>query len=163
VSLEAVPHPFVDTSVFVNVFTAGENDPDEWLPISTAALAAAERGKIRIVVSGLVIAETLGCPNMRGTHIPREQRRDRCNAALAWFRDNDFETVEIARHHGDQASRLAQRHQLRGPDALHLVCAQIAGCDRLWTWDSDLIKVNGQLGALVIEQPYNPDPEALFT
>lgn len=39
-----------------------------------------------------------------------------------------------------QAAQLRARFNLRTPDALHLACAQMHGCDALWTNDDRLLQ-----------------------
>lgn len=80
---------FLDSSVFINVFTQGENDPDPWLPISRSVLKAVEGGKIHACVSGLVVAEVFGCPNMRGSHVASQKRRHQLELAQNYFKQVD--------------------------------------------------------------------------
>ena len=56
------------------------------------------------------------------------------------------------------AQNLSDRHQVRGGDALHLACAEIAGCDYVVTCDDRLIKQGERLRrqAVLTVQVMNP-------
>lgn len=48
------------------------------------------------------------------------------------------------------AAQLRAQHGLKTPDALHLGCALVHGCDEFWTHDERLARLNGQLALTVV-------------
>jgi predicted nucleic acid-binding protein len=51
------------------------------------------------------------------------------------------------------AAQLRARFNLRPPDALHLACAQVHGCDALWTNDDRLVAASHGLAVNLLTAP----------
>ncbi|MEV0285690.1 MULTISPECIES: type II toxin-antitoxin system VapC family toxin [unclassified Kribbella] len=150
------PNVYVDSCVIINVFapSASVADQDRLRP-SLWVLSAGQRGLLRLTLSPLVIAEVLGNGNIRGSHVPPDDRAGKVASVRAYFHDNDFLFVELDQFLGLEAAQLAVAHQLRGPDAIHLASALRAGCTTLYTWDNDLLKLDGHeaLGGMRCIEP----------
>lgn len=54
-------------------------------------------------------------------------------------------TIEPNKTIKSLATNLSDQHQVRGRDALHLACAEIAGCDYVVTCDDRLVKQGERL------------------
>lgn len=84
----------------------------------------------RLAVSPLVKLECLVQPLRQGDLV----RQRLYEGALAQLHLLPMdESVYLA------AAQLRARFNLRTPDALHLACAQVHGCDALWTNDDRLV------------------------
>lgn len=120
---------YFDASVYVTVFL-GEDEPD--FAISEAAITAAEQGAIEGAFSGLVMAETVGAPRIRvgdGTQADRDRR---LGHVVEYFKASRFLYVEESRRAGERAIELAVDFDLRGPDAMHVALAELAGCGEFY-------------------------------
>ena len=63
---------------------------------------------------------------------------------------DNFRRLDLGEERFMRAAQLRARHALRTPDALHLVVAQLAGCDELWTNGNRLAAVAGGLAVDVL-------------
>lgn len=142
----------VDSCVFVNIFTGGANDDPTWLEKSTAVLSAARAGDFLLTLSTVVIAEVCGQPKIRGSQLASKERYDRVSKARSFFQNAGFLTVELDERTAHKAADLAVKHQLRGADAAIVASALTASADTLYTWDADLLKLDGLLG-IKVKQP----------
>jgi len=147
------PRVYLDTCVFVNVFTAGRHDPEFRLSRSNAVITKSDMGEFQLVESTLVIAETLGAPNMRGDHISKKLRYQALTQGRRFFaqRHSSIRWVELDRRLAERASQFATDLQLTGPDAVHLASAVQAGCSKLMSWDHDLLKIKACEGVAIVE------------
>lgn len=59
--------------------------------------------------------------------------------------------VELDEALATHAADLAVRHQLKGPDAVHFASALRAKCQRLYTWDGNLLKLKNIEGIDICE------------
>jgi predicted nucleic acid-binding protein len=100
-------------------------------PVHAVTLEAAlEASADRFAVSPLVRFECLIQP-LRSSDLVRQRIYDQLLAQLVPLPIDD--SVWLA------AAQLRARFNLRTPDALHLACAQLHGCEALWTNDDRLI------------------------
>lgn len=74
------------------------------------------------------------------------------NDFMSLLEDNLLQPIEVDRETGINAHKLCRQFNVLRPfDALHVACAEAAGCDYLLTWDKKLTKVNNT--TLKIEAP----------
>lgn len=150
------PNVYVDSCVVVSVFAASSNATDQArLKPSLWVLSAGQRGIYRLTMSPLVIAEVLGSGNIRGSQVLPDDRARRVANVYEYFRNNELLYVELDQFLALEAANLAVAHQLKGPDAVHLASALRAGCTILYTWDNDLLKLDGNdaLGGMRCVEP----------
>lgn len=147
----------IDTCVLVNIMTGGEVDDAEWLEWSVSVLEAAERGDYRLTISALVIAELAGTPTIRGSHINPRLRHQRVTAVRNFFKTAGYLVVDLDQRTAMHASELATKHQLFGPDAIVLASALAAKSFVLYTWDQDLLKLNGEFDMPILKPSEQPN------
>lgn len=150
------PNVYVDSCVVISVFAASSNAVDQArLKPSLWVLSAGQRGTHKLTMSPLVIAEVLGSGNIRGAHVMPDERVRRVADVYGYFHDNDLLYVELDQFLALEAANLAVAHQLKGPDAVHLASALRAECTTLYTWDNDLLKLDGNdaLGGMRCVEP----------
>ena len=146
---------YFDASVYLTVFF-GQTDVD----ICAAAIADAEQGNTIGVVSGLVMAEVVGHPDLRSPQgPPSEANQQRLLDVVDYFRGLAFEYVEESRRAGERAMELAVEHGLKGADALHLALAEGAGCDEFYSLDKKHLRVADSLPKMRVRKPYG-SPQA---
>lgn len=102
------------------------------------ALAASDA---RLAISPLVKLECLVQP-MRNGDLLRQRHFE---AALA-----ELQLLPMPESVYFAAAQLRARFNLRTPDALHLACAQVHGCDALWTNDDRLVAASHGLAVNVL-------------
>lgn len=146
--------PYVESSVFI-AFIRGEvrDGGHDCKRIFQAILDAATQGNILIYTSSLTIAEV--CKKKQFPELLSNEIVD----LRPYFRDPCIRIVEVDREIGEEASllcqsSLAQAHQtpkLRPNDAIHLACAERAGCDYLLSYDQHL--TGQERDGLIIEWP----------
>lgn len=141
----------IDTCVLVNIMTGGKVDEAHWLEASTAVVRAAERGEYRLTVSALVIAELAGTGEIRGKHIPSKVRKARIGKVRAFMAEAGYLIVETDARTAGKAADLAINHQLFGPDAIILASALHSNSKILYTWDKDLLKLNGEFPLQILK------------
>jgi predicted nucleic acid-binding protein len=146
----------VDTCVLVNIMTAGGVDDADWLEWSLSVVEAAERGDYRLTISALVIAELAGTPAIRGSHIEPRLRHQRVTAVRNFFSSAGYLVVDLDQRTAMRASELATKHQLFGPDAIVLASALAANSFVLYTWDHDLLKLNGEFDMPILKPSEQP-------
>lgn len=147
---------YVDSCVIVSVFAPSEEEIDKQrLRPSLWVLSAGQRGVLRLTMSPFVIPEVLGTGSIRGSHITPGDRLQRVESVHRYFQDNEIQYVELDQFLALEAAKLAVAHQLKGGDAVHLASALRAGCERLYTWDRDLLKLDGHesLGGMRCIEP----------
>lgn len=150
----------VDTSVVLDLLL----DADTELADRAEYLLDGHANRHTVVLPAIVIAEIGGAPEVRGDHIPKDERQQRISKAMAWIRSSNFVVAEISERTARRAADIAIEHGLKGPDAAILASAEEWGCDRLYARDGDLLKCNGQFAFTIIEPDDPPEPEpTLFT
>ncbi len=114
-------------------------------PLHAAQVEAAlESVEGRLAVSPLVKLECLVQPLRQGDLV----RQRLYEGALAQLHLLPMdESVYLA------AAQLRARFNLRTPDALHLACAQVHGCDALWTNDDRLVAASHGLAVNLLTVP----------
>ena len=114
---------YIDSCLLIYVL---ERDP---LMARVVNAAVASRPDAEFVISPLVMAECL----------VRPLRRNDAELVAA-YRDyfHQFQTAPISEATFLAAASHRARHGLKLPDALHLACAEEAGCEALWTNDNRL-------------------------
>ncbi|MGC0273152.1 type II toxin-antitoxin system VapC family toxin [Pseudactinotalea sp. Z1739] len=145
-----VPKVAIDSCVFVNVLCRGDDPGEpERFPHSVQVFEAVASGGLQAIISALVPAEVLGAHSIRGTAEKRDEMYRRRKDARAWLTNGNFMLVEVERTIVEQAADLAHTHQLKGADAVILASAIEAACDVLYTWDDDLLKVEGRVDVAI--------------
>lgn len=147
------PRRAIDTCVLLNVLTNGGGDEASWLPRSRQVLEAAIQGKYRLALSAYLIPEVAGNGKIRGAQLSSVDRKQRVARTREWISNAGFIIVEIDGRIAAQAADLAITKQLRGGDALILASAIQARVEVLYTWDSDLLKLNGVYDFEIAEPP----------
>lgn len=142
----------VDTCVFLNVMTLGQEDNPDWFLRSQRVIDSAIRGDYQLIISPLVIAELAGNGKVRGAHLDRRTRQERVARVRDWISNAGFMLVELDGRIAHKAADIAIKNQLRGPDAVILASALAAEATDLFTWDTDLLKLDGAYD-LKIRQP----------
>lgn len=141
------PTRYFDSSVLIKWVM---NDP-EAAPIIDRLLDDVRAGRWKIAITPLVLVEVTR---------ERGQRVDLSRAAvIESFFDNDayFFPREIDMDLGKAARALIYDHlYLRPNDALHLAAALDLGCQVLYTYDAELLRLDG-LDDLRIEIPRDDD------
>lgn len=144
----------VDTSVVVNLLTAGAGDEDpDWLRHSAWVFRAAEVGVHQLLVPAIVLAEVAGSGKVRGNQLSTGERKRRLTAATTWLTQGRFTVVDIDERMGRRAADLAIEHQLKGADACIVAAAQLTRCATLYSWDADHTKLDGKIPGLTITHP----------
>jgi predicted nucleic acid-binding protein len=134
--------PYIESSVFIAFIKAevqkGDQDCEK---VVGSILDAAKRGMFQIHTSSLTIAEVF--KNKKSTALTEQQNVD----LRPYFREEYIQLVEVDRAIGERANELCRMHQsapdipaLRPNDAIHLACAERAGCEVLLAYDPDLTK-----------------------
>ncbi len=113
-------------------------------------LQAAEKGRVKIVVSSLALAEVL---MLRGhDQIPR----DRLDTVRAFFRHSWITIRQLDRTIAELAQELVWDEGIKPKDAVHVATAIHHNVARLDTFDDDLIKKGGNIKGHSLEIGY-PD------
>lgn len=148
------PRVFIDTCVLVNLAIAATS-PDEQtkFPSSHGVISAIFDNKMNGYISVITIAELLGNGEVRGNHIPKKERRLRIKAAQAWLQNSPIISIEADSLLAYEAGKLAQRHQLKGADALILASSLRIQAKILYTWDNGLLKINDNINGINIVKP----------
>ncbi|MCF3137653.1 PIN domain-containing protein [Paenarthrobacter sp. AR 02] len=147
------PRRAIDTCVLLNVMTNGGKDDPLWLPRSRRVLEAAVAGKYKLALSAYVIPELAGNGEIRGTQLEKRERHRRITRTREWMSEAGFLIVEIDGTIANHAADLAITKQLRGGDAVILASAIRAKVEVLYTWDTDLLKLNGTYEFEIAEPP----------
>ena len=103
----------------------------------------AKRGSSQLAVSSLTRMECLVKPMARADHALQQRY------ALAL---NELVQLPMPDQVFEQATRLRAQFGLRTPDALHLACALVHGCDELWTNDDRMVRAGQGLALNVLGQ-----------
>lgn len=131
----------VDTMLFVYHFEANERFGED----AGALLAAAERGRCRLVTSVLSLMEALVVPKRRGmTELCQRYRELFESFPNLSLRPVDMAVAEIG-------AELGAASGLRTPDAVHLATALVAGATAFVSEDRRLGRV-GRLPILTLHQ-----------
>ena len=122
-----------------------------------ATLDRAESGEVVIVVSALVLAETLW---LRGqAPIPK----DKSEVVHKFFRRSYFRAKNVTRKTAESAQKLVWEHGIKPKDAIHVATALEHGVPVLETFDAELIEKSGSVGEppLLIRKPQPPKQGSL--
>ncbi len=65
-----------------------------------------------------------------------------------YFRASPFLYVEESRRAGERAMLLSVKYGLKGPDALHVALAEVAGCDEMHSLDKKHLRIGDDLGRI---------------
>ncbi len=106
----------------------------------------ARSGVYIAVTAAVTIAE---CTRERG-HPPRYRQRD---AIDAFFENPFIEVIPVERFLSIEAKELIWSHGLTPYDAVHLAAAIHAKCGVLYTFDRDLLKIDGAIDGMEICHP----------
>jgi predicted nucleic acid-binding protein len=134
--------PYIESSAFI-AFIKGETKEGnhDCERVIGSILEAAKRGSFRIHTSSLTIAEVF--KSKKSIELTEHQNDD----LRPYFREDYIQLIEVDRAIGERANELCRMHRpgsgiraLRPNDAIHLACAERAGCEVLLTYDPDLTK-----------------------
>ncbi len=133
--------PYMESSVFI-AFIKGEMiDDHDCKAVVDSILAGAEDGTFPICTSSLTIAEVF--KTKKSTPLTEKENED----LRPYFRAEYIRLIEVDRdiaEHANELCRIAASkpgaHKLRPNDAIHIACAERAGCDVLLSYDTDLTK-----------------------
>ena len=136
-------YPYIDTCVFLSVVI---QEPGKW-EISQNVLTNIENKMFKGVICPYTYAECHKDRTGKATYQDIE-------ALVIDHLNNDaiFDLIQVSRSIGIKANELCRTYGVHPVDAIHLACALYAGCDRLLTWDSNLIK-KANLPDLIVEEP----------
>jgi predicted nucleic acid-binding protein len=123
----------LDTSIFIYFM---EEDP-RFLPAVAPVFAAADSGKLELIVSALTLLEVLVRPYRAG-NVALAQRYE---ALLT--RSRGVRMVDLTRTHLRLAAQLRALSSARTPDAIQLAVSLSAGCSAYLTNDLRLPVVPG--------------------
>lgn len=144
---------YVDASVFVAALV-GEDEPQH--SVAVAFIEMGQQGGFRPVISGLVMAESVGAGKVRAPQsTPRAERRRRVAKVRDFFDQSAFDMVDLGRLGGLRAAEYCVKYDLKGPDACHLAMAILAGCGRLATLDGGLLKVGEAEPPVSVVKPWS--------
>lgn len=127
-----------------------QGDPSRIIDLKFLTDEAAA-GRVQIVASALAVAEV---SYIRRECSEAEKLRD--IEEIGKFFDNDYiHIVQVTRHIATEAAKIAVRHKVKPPDAIHLATAIASNCQVVHTYDNVLLKLDGKVGApaLTIKAP----------
>ena len=135
--------PYIESSVFIE-FIKGE-DPAKCDTIS-AIIAAAKAGAFKITTATWTIAEVHKRKGYsKGVAITDKQSED----VLLYFREEFIDIVEVDRALAERAHGICRAYPDNGKDktikpgdAIHISAAERAGCDVIWTYEPDFLKLD---------------------
>ncbi|MCU0756539.1 MAG: type II toxin-antitoxin system VapC family toxin [Xanthomonadales bacterium] len=125
---------YLDTCILIYLV---ERHPLHAAQVETAL----ESADARLAVSPLVKLECLVQPLRQGDLVRQRLYEGLLDQLHMLPMD---ESVYLA------AAQLRARFNLRTPDALHLACAQVHGCDALWTNDDRLVAASHGLAVNIL-------------
>jgi len=133
-----------------NVFIALIKDEEGRAPTTAAILDAAERGETEIVTSAFTLVEVIKTPDAATPLTEAEEALIR-----GYFEHEFLLAVPFGLAMAQDARQLIWRHNIRVPDAIHVVTALYAGADVLETYNARLHRLTGQEGIspLVVREP----------
>jgi predicted nucleic acid-binding protein len=135
--------PYVEASVWI-AYIRGEFRKDgshDCKAVFESILKAAQDGQFQIFTSSLTIAEV--CKKKDAEKLTEDENED----LRPYFREEYITIVEVDRDIAERANDLcrmhlvdAGEHILRPNDAIHLACAERAGCEVLLAYDKHLTR-----------------------
>lgn len=122
-----------------------------------------DNGKeIEIALPAIVRLELLSVgskgENGRDGNVPK-RRRDNYREVKRWLDSRELLLIDISERLLRHTERVIYDHGLKVPDALVLSSAEMFGAHKLYTFDSDLLHLNGRC-EVAIEEP--PEPNKLI-
>jgi len=142
---------YLDTTVFISALV-GPPDPD--CDGARAVLAGAQAGDFQLVLSSLVMAETVGAPKIRAAqNVGRPACKAKQAKARAYIDGLNGLYIELSEDDGQRAAELSREYDLGGADALHLAAALRHRCVTLFTSDNGFLKVNGLVPDIQVLRP----------
>jgi predicted nucleic acid-binding protein len=156
--------PYVESSVFI-AFIKGEmrdNGTHDCKKAVDSILELAERGKFKIFTSTLTVAEVFKKKN--ANPLTSQENDD----LRPYFRESYIQLIEVDRDIAERANELCrlssidpQGRALRPNDAIHIACAERAGCDVLFAYDPGMIKQTHPNFSITWPEEIRPEPENL--
>jgi predicted nucleic acid-binding protein len=132
-----------DSVVFISLLqrTAGRYE------VLDTIVAAAVRAEIGIVTSAFTMAEVV---KLTGLPLLEPQ----IEKLIVDFFENDYIVIRnVDRFVSERSRPLIRDLNIKPPDAIHLATALLSKVAVLYTYDHDLLRWNGQVDGLRIEQP----------
>lgn len=139
------PHAILywDSCVFIDLLERTPGRIEQLLPI----IGLAERKEILIVTSALSLSEVSRLGRLRLDDESVEQMVSR-------FFENPYLSVRPADRFVAEMSRpLIRNLGLKPLDAIHVATALMMKVDMMQTYDAKILKLNGQIKGLPIEEP----------
>ena len=138
-----------------NIFLGWFNNEEDEVEACRGLVDASEKGEVRIITSALTLTEVI---KIKGQQ-PLPQSKEETIKGV--FEQEFVSIVNVDRRTAEFARDLIWRYPHLNPkDSLHAATALITeGVDVLYTFDEDLLRLNGQLGEspLRISTPDIPD------
>lgn len=138
-----------------NVFLAYLQGEVERVEACEVALEQAEQGRLLIVTSALTLAEVLA---LRGKDkLPADAAVKK--TVVDFFKNEYIAVQNVTRQVAELARDLVWDHGVRPKDAVHVASALAVEAPILETFDQDLIRKSGTIGAsppLIIREPPKP-------
>lgn len=141
-----------DSDAFLGWLAEEEDKVEE----CQAVIRAAEAGKTLLITSALTLAEVLLLRG--GPAIPA----DRADAVQRFFEHQYIVVNDLDRRIAEEAQKLVWHHSIKPKDAVHVATAIDVKVDRMETFDADLIKKSGMVGAPPLEIGRPNEPGTLF-
>ena len=123
----------VDTAPIIYVLDGNETFAPRYLPL----FAAAEAGRVHLVVSTITVAEVLAGPLRSGDEVLAGRYLDVMTNSPGW------RVWDVTAAVAERAARIRAQTRLRLPDALQLATALDSGSSALITHDRDFETIEG--------------------
>ncbi|MFJ8818218.1 type II toxin-antitoxin system VapC family toxin [Amycolatopsis thermoflava] len=151
---DALARVAIDTSVVMAVLLKEQDriEPSSWV-------LDQHRRAHTCVVPAIVLAEIPGNKSVRaagGTAKEKRARQRRVQTALEWVRANRMQVIDVDEGVARAAAELASTYGLTGADACVVAGAISVGCERVYTWDTGLIKNCAKLTDVEVTTPSIP-------
>lgn len=143
---ERFGRPYLDSSVYIAAIKGEQGRAD----VAKRILNDARNGSLQIVGSTFVIAEVL-----RGRSEPAPLTAEQERVIDEYVFHDYITWVEVDVSIALESRKLARRHGLKPPDAIHLASAIRGGADQLLRWDDKFrLEENEKYESVVVCEPH---------
>lgn len=151
-----LPLVVVDTCCFVSYLT--DDKPERTAQVEY--LLGEHRKSIEIVVPSVVELELFGKYPQVQSSGNQNKRLRLLQHAQRWFVGQAYLLAELDRKTVDRGIELMRDFSIHGIDASILATALLYGATHVYTYDTKMLAVAGQIEGLSVEIP--PQPQTLF-
>lgn len=127
--------PYLESSIFIAWIKAEIKGGINCKDVVQHVISLAEQGHYRITTSTWTLAEVH--KRKRGPILPTALD----DKILQYFENPYIDLVDVTRAIGEEANRLARKHNLKPTDSVHLACALRQRCDVVLSYDPDFTKI----------------------